>query len=125
MNKSLLFIFCCFPARLLLAYIAKIIDVYYLPFFALITFIIGILFIKNFITNKPKTGFFGSKVWWSNYRLIHGINFVLFSITAFLKYKNAWIFLLCDAFIGLTFFIYEKYVIPYNSRNIENNVRKK
>jgi hypothetical protein len=125
MSKVLLFLLFCFPARLLLAYIAKTMSLYYLPLFSIITFIIGILFIKNYITNEPKVGFFGSKVWWSNYRLVHGINYLFFSIMAFFQYKNAWIFLLCDALLGLIFFIYEQYIINYRLVKAKKDTSKK
>lgn len=119
MNKTLLFLFGCFPARVLLAYIAKNMSLYYLRIFSIIPFIIGIMFIKNYINKEPKNGFFGSNAWWSNYRLIHGINFLFFSVTAFLQYKNAWLILLCDAILGLIFFTYEQ----LNS-NSANNLQK-
>jgi hypothetical protein len=111
MDRTFLFLFVCFPARVLLAYFAKNIPSYYLPFFSLLTFVIGVQFIRHYIKNEPKIGFFGSNVWWENYRLIHGIDFLLFSVAAFFKNKNAWLFLLLDAILGLLFFIYEKYVI--------------
>lgn len=125
MNKVLLFVLFCFPARLLLAYIAKTMSLYYLPLFSIITFIIGIMFIKNYINNEPKVGFFGSKVWWSNYRLVHGINYLFFSITAFFQYKNAWVFLLCDALLGLIFFLYEQYIISNRSLKANKEAAKK
>ena len=112
MNKTLLFLFGCFHARLLLAYIAKNMSLYYLRIFSIIPFIIGIMFIKNYINKEPNA-------WWSNYRLIHGINFLFFSVTAFLQYKNAWLILLCDAILGLIFFTYEQ----LNS-NSANNLQK-
>ena len=111
MDKTLLFLFVCFPARLLFAFLAKTIKSYYLPFFSLIGFVIGIQFIKHYIKNEPKIGFFGSNVWWENYRLVHGINFLLFSITALFKNSNAWLFLFLDAILALLFYIYEKYFI--------------
>tara|TARA_B100001093_G_C26844233_1_gene1021996 strand:+ start:1770 stop:2108 length:339 start_codon:yes stop_codon:yes gene_type:complete len=112
MNKVLLyFIFLCFPARLALALIAKYININYLPFFAIITTIISIGFFINFIKHNPNDkGFFGNKVWWNNYRLIHSFNFALFSLQAFMKYDKAWIILLLDAFIGLFFFIFKYFI---------------
>lgn len=111
MDKTLLFLFVCFPARLLLAFLAYKINLYYLPFLSIISFVIGVQFIRHYIKNEPKIGFFGSNVWWENYRLIHGINYLLFSLAAILKNKNAWFFLLLDAIFGLIFFMYEKYLV--------------
>lgn len=107
MNKTIYyFIFFCFPARLLLALLAKIIPTNYLPIMGIFTAIISISFFINFMKNsKGDKGFFGNYVWWNNYRLIHSFSYALFSIQALLKYNNAWIILLVDAILGLIFFI--------------------
>lgn len=110
-DTTFLFLFVCFPARVLLAYFAKYLRGYYLLVFSLITFVIGIQFIRHYINNSPNVGFFGSNVWWENYRLVHGLNYLMFSVAALYKYKNAWLFLLLDAFLALLFFIYEKYYV--------------
>ena len=87
-NKILLyFIFGCFLSRIILALIAKYINSKYLPYMSLFTLIIGISFIYTTILDK-KIGFFGSKVWWNNYRLIHGFNYILFSLAAYYKNSN-------------------------------------
>ena len=110
-NKiKLYFIFGCFSFRLLLAYFAKITRPNYLPYLGIITFIISLMFLKNFIYNKPKIGFFGSKVWWSNYRLIHSINYFLFTISSMYKNSNSWKILFFDAILGLLFFINNYYL---------------
>ena len=114
MNKTdkikLYFLFICFTSRLLLAYFAKIIDQDYLPYFGIVTLIISFMFLKNFIYNEPKIGFFGSNVWWKNYRLIHSINYFLFTIGSIYKNKNSWIILFFDAILGLLFFINNYYL---------------
>ena len=104
-NKILLyFIFGCLLSRIILVLIAKYINNKYLPYMSLFTLIIGVGFIYTSIINK-KIGFFGSKIWWNNYRLIHSFNYALFSIQAFLLYNKAWIILFIDAILGLIFFI--------------------
>tara|TARA_Y100000816_G_scaffold181971_1_gene131745 strand:+ start:6759 stop:7094 length:336 start_codon:yes stop_codon:yes gene_type:complete len=106
MNKILyIFLFGCFVSRILIAIVAKIINVNYLPIMAIFTSIISLSFLRGFILNSPKTGFFGSKVWWQNYRIIHSFNFGLFSLLAFCKNPNSWIVLFIDAWLGLIFFI--------------------
>ena len=107
MDKTIYyFIFFCFPARLFLALLAKIIPTNYLPIMGLFTAIISLSFFINFIKNKEDDkGFFGNYVWWNNYRLIHGFSYAIFSILALLEYKNIWIILLLDALLGLIFFI--------------------
>ena len=109
MDKTIYyFIFFCFPARLLLALLAKKIESKYLPIMGLFTIFISISFFINFIKNKESDkGFFGNYVWWNNYRLIHSFMFALFSIQALLIYKNAWIVLFIDALLGLIFFTFK------------------
>ena len=111
MNKIIyLFFFGCLVARISIAIIAKIINIKYLPILAIFSSIISLSFLRGFILNYPKTGFFGSKVWWQNYRIIHSFDFGLFSIFAFYKNPNSWIILFIDALLGLIFFI-NKYFI--------------
>ena len=106
MNKIIyIFLFGCFVSRILIAILAKIINVNYLPIMAIFTSIISLSFLRGFILNSPKTGFFGSKVWWQNYRILHSFNFGLFSLLAFCKNPNSWIVLFIDAWFGLIFFI--------------------
>jgi len=105
-KKILYFIFLCFPIRLLLSILAKTIKPKYLPIMGIFTTIISIGFFINFIKYKKQDkGFFGSYIWWNNYRLIHSFNYALFSIQAFLLYNKAWIILFIDAILGLIFFI--------------------
>ena len=107
MNKKILnFLFLCIPSRLLLALIAKVIDPVYLPFMAILTIFISIGFFINFIKYKKNSkGFFGGKVWWNNYRLVHSFCYALFSVLASLKYNKSWIVLLIDALLGFIFFV--------------------
>ena len=106
MNKIIyIFLFGCFVSRILIAILAKIINVNYLPIMAVFTSIISLSFLRGFILTTPKTGFFGSKVWWQNYRILHSFNFGLFSLLAFYKNPNSWIVLFIDVWLGLIFFI--------------------
>ena len=106
MNQIIyIFLFGCFVSRILIAILAKIINVNYLPIMAIFTSIISLSFLRGFILNSPKTGFFGSKVWWQNYRILHSFNFGLFSLLAFCKNPNSWIVLFIDAWFGVIFFI--------------------
>ena len=110
----LYFIFFYFQERLTLALLAKMIKPKYLPIMALFTIVISISFFMNFIKHKKNNkGFFGSYVWWNNYRLIHSFMFALFSIQALVIYKNAWIVLFIDALLGLIFFIFKYYFQYY------------
>lgn len=118
--RILLFIFLCFPVRLLIAFFAKFLQnnsikkkhlqsttIQYI--FILFTLIIGISFINNWFINK-QVGGFGGKVWWKNLRLIHGINFILYSILSIMNVKNAYKLLFMDALIGILSFILNYFV---------------
>ena len=113
-NKIVLyFLFGCIVARLIMVYIAKIININYLPYYGVITLIISIMFLKNYINNSRKhmvIGFFGNKVWWNNNRLIHSLLYFIFSIMAFYKNKNAWIILLVDTIFGLITFVFKYFI---------------
>lgn len=121
-NRIILFILLCFPARLLLAYIAKQLDEtsrnkniqnikskYINLIFNLFTLIIGISFINNWINDKD-IGFFGGEAWWHNLRLVHGINYITYSILSIYGINNSYKILVFDAFIGLLSFILHYFV---------------
>lgn len=113
-NKNILyFFFGCMVARLIMVYIAKNININYLPYYGFITLIISIMFFKNYIKYFHKNiniGFFGNKVWWNNNRLIHSLLYFIFSIMAFYKNKNSWIILLLDTMFGLITFIFKYFI---------------
>lgn len=100
-----IFLFGCIGARIAISMIAKYIDPNYLPYMAFFTTTIALGFLRGFIQNSPKVGFFGNPVWWQNYRIIHSINFAIFSFLAINKNPDAWIILFVDAILGLIFFI--------------------
>ena len=104
--SAVLFLFCCIPARLGLAYIAYK-RVRALPY---ITMVIGIGFLTLYFTDARKTGAetFGLPIWWTRLRLIHGLTYILYSILALSGNKNAWTILFADTFIGLGAFAQER-----------------
>jgi len=115
MNNKIIvyFLLGCIVARLIMVYIAKIININYLPYYGLVTFIISIMFLRNYINSSRKhmeIGFFVNKVWWNNNRLIHSLLYFIFSIMAFYKNKNAWIILLLDTLFGLITFIFKYFI---------------
>lgn len=114
-NIIYIFFFGCIGSRIAISMLAKYIDINYLPYMAILTTIISLWLLRGFIKNSPKVGFFGNRVWWQNYRIIHSINFGIFSILAFHKDPDAWTILFADAMLGIIFFI-NKYF--YNVFNI-------
>ena len=65
-----------------------------------------------------------SDIWWSPYRFIHAINFLIFSALVYLKYEYAFIILLLDVLFGLTVFILQNYdfISKYIRENITDNI---
>lgn len=99
------YILLCLFTRYTIAIIIKYINIKYLPLLSLPTLIISFSFFRNYINYKQNDkGFFGGKVWWNNYRLIHAITFGIFSICALYKFKYSWTILLFDAILGTIFF---------------------
>jgi hypothetical protein len=106
-KRYLLFLGLCIPARLLLAYMAKIINVKYYNYTATIALIPAIVWLYYYFINPRTTGpeTFGAPIWWNNYRLIHAALYITYAILAFNKNRNAYIPLLIDALFGLLVFI--------------------
>jgi hypothetical protein len=112
MKKRLLtFLFGCIPARIGLVLIGKYIPIYYLPFFALFTLSIAIGFLFLYFTGKRSTGLEtqGGPIWWMNYRIFHGLFYLIFSILAIMRIRSAYLFLLLDTIFGLLLFLAHHY----------------
>jgi hypothetical protein len=67
-----------------------------------------------------------SDVWWSPYRLIHAVNFLIFSALVYLKYEYAYIILLLDLIFGVTVFILQNYdfISKFVNENIIDYVKR-
>ena len=105
-NLIIYFFIGCIGTRLGLTLLAKYINTKYLPYLSIITLLIALGFLKNYITYKnSEKGFFGNKVWWNNYRLIHSFFYLTFSVLAFAKNRYAYIILLIDTLLSVFFFI--------------------
>jgi hypothetical protein len=97
--------------RILLVYLAKNLDPYYVKYLGYISILIGISFIYLFFSGTRKTGpeVFGDKIWWNYLRPIHGILYLLFAYNAINGNNKAWMFLLLDVIIGFISFIIYHY----------------
>lgn len=106
-KRYLLFLGGCIPTRLALTAVAKYISPQYLPYLGLVTLAIAIGFLYLYFTGKRQTGFEtqGAPIWWMRFRFMHGLLYLLFSVLAFMRYKNAYIVLLVDTIIGLGLFL--------------------
>lgn len=120
MNSKLLFLAGCIPTRLLLAFLAyyflnlKTQNKNLLFILSIITFLIGLSFIIIYEKGWRKTGLEtgGKEIWWNNYRPVHGIIYLIFSILTFIYIlnisnpsysilKHIWLLLLLDVLIGI------------------------
>lgn len=110
-KRFMLFLFGCMVIRILFVYIAKTINIEYLPILGYIALIPSIGFIYLFLSGMRKTGaeVFGDKIWWNNLRPIHSLLYGLFAYNAINKNKKSWIFLLIDVILGLLSFILYHY----------------
>lgn len=110
-KRLLFFLGGCIPARLLLTAAAKYSPVYYLPYLGLITLGIAIGFLYLFFTGKRRTGpeTQGAPIWWMKFRLFHGLMYLLFSVMAFKRLRNAYLVLLVDTFVGLILFLHHTF----------------
>jgi len=110
-KRLLLFIFGCIGVRSLLAYIAKIININYLPYLGYLAIIPVIGWLYIYFTGSRTTGpeVFGDKIWWNNLRPLHAILYTLFAYNAINKNNNSYIYLIIDVIVGLTAFILNKF----------------
>ena len=51
----------------------------------------------------------GAPIWWTNFRIFHGIMYLLFAFYAINKNVNAYKFIIVDTFAGLTLFLIHHY----------------
>ena len=106
MNSILAFIFLCIPARIFLAYISRIIPDKYLKIYGILLLLMGLSFLYLFITNSrlnaPEAG---GKTWWSQFRILIGIFYIIAAIYAFQGKRNLiWIPLAIDIIFGIIIF---------------------
>ena len=106
-KRFVLFLIGCIGARVLLAYVAKVIDLEYLPLIGIGALVIGIGFIYIYITGARKTGVEvgGGKIWWNSLRPVHGMIYLVVAYYAINKERVAWKFLAIDVIIGLIAFL--------------------
>jgi hypothetical protein len=111
-ERIVLFLIGCIGSRLLFTFIAKNMNVTYLPYLGYIALLpaIGMLYI--YISGSRDYGVeAGGKIWWNSIRPIHSLLYFLFAYNAINKNKDvAWKILLLDVIIGLGAFINQHFV---------------
>ena len=106
-SRIILFAVGCIGVRLLMAVLAKYINVNYLPYLGYLALIPAFGFSYIYITGSRTSGFeAGGKIWWYSLRPLHSILYFLFAYNSILKHKElAWKFLSLDVIIGLFAFL--------------------
>lgn len=112
-KRILLFLVGCIGTRSLLVYIAKTVDINYLPILGYLALLPAAGFLYIFVSGVRKTGLevFGEKIWWNNLRPIHALLYIIFAYNAIHKNKNAWMILLADVAFGLASFLWHHYSV--------------
>ena len=100
------FLMLCIPLRIILAVIPLYINIDFLPYYSIVLFLISIGFLYNYFNNSrlhaPEGGGY---TWWFEYRLIHGLLYMLSFIYALNKKRIASIPLFIDVIVGIVLFI--------------------
>ena len=112
-KRILLFLGLCIPSRFLLAYIAKVLPLQYLPLMGILLLgpVIGWIYI--YITNSRNSGLetFGAPIWWNYMRPIHAFLYFICALLAFNKNPRAYMLIIIDTIIGLLSFLkYHKFI---------------
>ena len=111
-SRLMLFVLGCIGSRLLFAFVAKTINIEYLPYLGYIALLPAIGMMYIYITGSRDYGKeAGGKIWWNNLRPIHSLLYFLFSYNAIMKNRVvAWKFLMLDVVIGFIAFINHRFI---------------
>ena len=106
-TRLILFLFGCIGSRVLFTFIAKTVDISYLPYLGYIALLPAIGMTYIYITGSRDYGAeAGGKIWWNCLRPVHSLLYFLFAYNAIMKNKDsAWKFLALDVVIGFVAFI--------------------
>ena len=104
-KRMIVFLVGCIGVRLLIALVARWVGKnanWALPFMGALALLVSVGFISIFLGDFRKVGReAGGKIWWNDFRPIHGVMYLLFAIYAFKRRAYSWRVLLVDAIIGL------------------------
>lgn len=106
------FLFGCIGIRILLTYFIYWIEKNKQDFLRILMGIVGLIISFSFIfiylfgneTANKQLEIWGdqeNKVWWNDFRVVHGILYFLFAMYALTNTKGSFVFLGVDVFIGL------------------------
>ena len=110
-KRFFLFLVFCIGSRSLFVYVAKNINIQYLPILGYIALLPAFGFAYIFATGARQTGaeVFGEKIWWNNLRPVHAILYSLFAYNAINKNRQSWVYLLIYVLFGLIGFLTHHY----------------
>ena len=110
-KRFILFIFGCIPSRFALAALAKYIPTVYLPYLGYLALLPAFGFLYLFFTGKRQVGMEtqGAPIWWSNFRIFHGLMYLLFAFNAINKNINSYKIIIVDTIVGLILFLIHHY----------------
>lgn len=111
LKRLLLFFIGCIGVRLFFVYLAKTIDIKYLPYLGYLALLPTFGFLYIFFTGSRQTGaeVFGEKIWWNHLRPLHAFLYGLFAYNAIIKNSKAWVYLLIDVIIGFSFALHKRW----------------
>jgi hypothetical protein len=110
-KRFLLFLGGCIPMRLALVWLAKEVPLNYLPYLGYLALLPAFGFLYLFFSGKRTSGVEtgGAPIWWNQFRILHGLIYLLFAYYAINRIKSAYKFLLADVCIGLVLFLWHHY----------------
>jgi hypothetical protein len=109
-ERILLFLLLCIPIRLFLAFLGYRLKDVKLRIFGIVMLVIGFSFLYLFLAKKrldAQEG--GGKTWWSKYRIVHSIFYIIAGVLAIKNINYCWIPLVLDVIFGMTIFIIQHY----------------
>ena len=110
-KRFLLFLLGCIPCRLFFVFIAKQVPVTYLVYLGYLALLPAFGFMYLFFSGKRTVGLEtqGQPIWWTKFRLLHGLFYFLFALYAINGLRSAYQFLLADVCVGLLLFLWHHY----------------
>jgi hypothetical protein len=111
-KRFLLFLIGCMGTRFFFVYLAKVIDLKYLPYLGYLALLPAIGFAYIYLSKARETGLevFGGKIWWNDLRPLHATFYGLFAYNAIQKNPKSWMILLVDTLVGLVSFLVHHYL---------------
>ena len=98
MDRVIIFLLACVPARILFALTAYL---WKSPLLALPAIAIAAGLLYNLIVRRPARGGFGGIVWWNEARAVHAALLIAFATMRLRRMRGAWRLLVADAGLAL------------------------